>query len=72
MGPGVCVVSGEGSQVLAPDAASPARWGSDSVALVRAGRIQVRPLGGGAPRTVEPTPDRLVTGTVTFFPGARR
>lgn len=72
VGPGVCVVSGEGSQVLATDAASPARWGSDSVALVRAGRIQVRPLGGGAPRTVEPTPDRLVTGTVTFFPGARR
>ncbi len=71
-GPGVCVVSGEGSQVLATDAVSPARWGSDSVAFVRAGRIQVRPLGGGAPRTVEPTPDRLVTGTVTFFPGARR
>ena len=69
---GVCVVTGEGTQVLAADAVSPARWGSDSVAFVRAGKIQVRPLGGGAPRTVGPTPDRLVTGTVTFFPGARR
>jgi hypothetical protein len=69
---GVCVVSGQGTQVLAEDALSAARWGSDSVALVRAGKIQVRPLGGGAPRIVRTIPDRLVTGAITHFPGTAR
>ena len=69
---GVCVVSAQGTERLAADAVSPARWGTDSVAFVRAGQIQVWPLGGGAPRRVETTPARPVTGAISFFPGAAR
>ena len=69
---GVCVVSGQGTERLAANATSPARWGSDSVAFVRAGEIHVWPLGGGAPRRVETTPAHLVTGAISFFPGAAR
>lgn len=71
-GTGVCVVTGSGAELLAADAESPARWGNDSVAFVRAGRIHVRPLGGGASRTVQTAPERLVTGAITYFPGPAR
>jgi hypothetical protein len=69
---GVCVVSGRGTERLAADATSPARWGTDSVAFVRAGQIHVWPLGGGAPRRVETTPAHPVTGAISFFPGSVR
>jgi hypothetical protein len=66
----VCVFAGgDTGQVLAVDAADPARWGSDSVAFVREGRIHVWPLGGGAPRAVEVEPARPVTGAISYFPG---
>jgi hypothetical protein len=71
-GEAVCVVSGQGTERLAADATSPARWGTDSVAFVRAGQIHVWPLGGGAPRRVETTPAHPVTGAISFFPGAVR
>ncbi len=73
-GRGVCVVSGGGKEgvLLATDASSPARWGSDSVAFVRQGTIHVRPLGGGAPRAVETRPSRPVTGGISFFAGTGR
>ena len=69
--PGVCVVAGgDSAQVLAADGTHPARWGSDSVAFVREGRIHVRPLGGGTPRVVEVKPARSVTGAISFFAGS--
>ena len=71
-GQGVCVISAQDTQRLAADAVSPARWGSDSVAFVREGQIQVWPLGGGAPRRVETTPAHPVTGAISFFPGSVR
>lgn len=72
----LCAVAGEGESeresVMARDAAQPARWGRDSVAYVREGVIEVRPLGPGRPRRVELTPARVVTGGLTYFPGTAR
>lgn len=68
----LCAVAGESESVMARDAAHAARWGSDSVAYVREGVIEVRPLGPGRPRRVEFTPSRPVTGGLTYFPGTTR
>lgn len=65
----LCVAAPDTASVLAPVGSDPARWGSDSVAFVREGVIEVRPLGGGRPRVVELTPFRRVTGGLTYFPG---
>ena len=42
-----------------------------SIAYVRAGTIEVRPVGPGRGRRVEVTPARAVTGGVSFFEGRR-
>lgn len=65
----LCVAGSDTASVLAPVGSDAARWGSDSVAFVREGAIEVRPLGGGRPRIVELTPPRRVTGGLTYFPG---
>jgi len=66
----LCVVTRNGENtLLAERASAPARWGRDSVAWVRDGMIEVRPLGGGAPRTVELEPRERVIGSISYFAG---
>lgn len=66
----LCAVSRAGERSpLAHRVTSPARWGRDSVAWVRNGAIEVRPLGGGSPRTVDLEPAKQVTGGISYFGG---
>ena len=67
----LCARSNGEESVVANDAEFSARWGSDSVAFVRAGVIEVRPVGPGRARRVEFSPARDVTGGFTYFPGTR-
>jgi hypothetical protein len=65
----LCARSNGRESMVAIDAVSGARWGSDSVAYVRAGVIEVRPVGPGRARRVELSPAREVTGGLTYFAG---
>lgn len=67
----LCARSNGRESVVATDAEFGARWGSDSVAFVRGGVLEVRPVGPGRARRVEFTPAREVTGGVTYHPGTR-
>lgn len=67
----LCARSNGKESVVATDASSGARWGSDSLAFVRGSVIEVRPVGPGRARRIEFTPARDVTGGLTYFPGAR-
>lgn len=67
----LCARSNGRESVVANDADFAARWGSDSVAFVRAGVLEVRPVGPGRARRVEFSPAREVTGGVTYHAGAR-
>jgi hypothetical protein len=67
----LCAHSNGRESVVATDAEFSARWGSDSVAFVRAGVIEVRPAGPGRARRVEFAPARDVIGGITYFPGTR-
>jgi hypothetical protein len=53
-GTGICVLAATGEETaLGADVTDGCRWGSRAVAYVRAGKIEVRPLGGG--RVRQPT-----------------
>ncbi|HEU4828354.1 MAG TPA: hypothetical protein VFT04_04090 [Gemmatimonadales bacterium] len=67
----LCSRSNGTESVVAGDAEFGARWGSDSMAFVRAGAIEVRPVGPGRPRRVELSPAREVTGGLAYFGGTR-
>ena len=72
-GTGWCVAKADGQETALPsDASDPIRWGSDGLAYLRNGRIEVRPLGGG--RVRQPTwsnePSKL--RQPTHHPGSRR
>jgi len=45
-----CVAVGEQTTSLGTDARDPFRWGTNAVAYVRQGAIEIRPLGGGRAR----------------------
>lgn len=50
-GGGLCVRAASGENTpLAPDGRDPFRWGGDSIAYVRQGTIEIRPLSAGRPR----------------------
>src|SRR6185295_17231283 len=69
-GVGLCVPSDSGAvQVLDPDGRDAFAWGPDSVGYFVGSNIEVRPLGGGATRTLNwaKVPDR--PRTATQFPG---
>jgi hypothetical protein len=68
---GLCARSNGSESVVAADADFGARWGTDSVAYVRSGVIEVRPAGPGRARRLEFSPARTVTGGITFFAGTR-
>jgi hypothetical protein len=63
----LCTRSAGGDHLLAEGAGAPARWGRDSVAYVRDGIVEVRPLGPGRVRRIELSPPRAVTGSITYF-----
>ena len=66
----LCAVNSDGAtSLLADHVTAPARWGDDSVAWVRDGAIEVRPLGGGASRIVELEPRERVIGGISYFGG---
>jgi hypothetical protein len=70
---GVCVVSAAGdTTLLGPEARAAFRWGGDSVAVLGAGTIEIRPLGGG--RTRRPVwtgaPEHL--RSASYHPGTPR
>lgn len=67
----LCARSNGRESVVAADAEWSARWGSDSLAFVRAGVIEVRSAGPGRSRRIEFSPARNVTGGITYFPGSR-
>ena len=68
---GLCTDANGNESVVAADAEFPARWGGDSLAYVRGGVIEVRPLGPGRARRVEFSPARAVTGGLSYFRGTR-
>jgi dipeptidyl aminopeptidase/acylaminoacyl peptidase len=49
----LCVASDSGTGLLAEHAHDATRWGSDSVAFLTGGVIEVRPLGPGTARKIE-------------------
>ncbi len=49
---GVCASLASGITVLAAEGRSPSRWGSDSLAYSVGNDLIIRPLGGGATRTM--------------------
>ncbi len=66
----LCAVRGSGiGQVLARDAHSPARWGSDSVAWILGGEIEARPLGDGVARRIQPEPALTNMQGLSYFAG---
>ncbi len=72
-GSGWCLVRGSDQETALPtDATDPIRWGSDGMAYLRNGHLEVRPLGGG--RIRQPTwpnqPPKL--RQPTQHPGSRR
>ncbi len=65
-----CVETRDGRRApLAPGASAPARWGSDSLALIRNDKLEIRPLGGGAARVLRLEGDAASPISVTYFPG---
>jgi hypothetical protein len=72
-GTGVCARLANGdSLTLSIEGSDPARWGTDSVAYLERGRFVVRPLGGGATRTVSWTGSIGHPRGLTYFGGAPR
>ncbi len=72
-GSGWCLVRANGQETALPaDATDPIRWGSDGMAYLRNGHLEVRPLGGG--RIRQPTwpnqPPKM--RQPTQHPGSRR
>ena len=65
----ICVTTGDRKATLAHGVTAVARWGKDSVAWVREGAMEVRPLGGGTPRIVELDPPTQVTGGISYYGG---
>lgn len=66
----LCAVRGSGiGQVLAREAHSPARWGSDSVAWILGGEIEARPLGDGVARRIQPEPALRGMRGLSYFAG---
>ena len=67
----LCAVRESGiGQVLARDAHSPARWGSDSVAWILGGEIEARPLGAGVARRIQPEPALSGMRGLSYFAGS--
>lgn len=67
-----CVQARDGRrQPLSPGASAPTRWGADSVAWLENGKLEIRPLAGGAARLVELTGGATRPESVTYFPGSR-
>jgi len=65
-----CVETGDGRrEPLSPGATAPARWGADSLAWIEDGKIEIRPLAGGAARLVELTGSAASPISITYFPG---
>jgi hypothetical protein len=57
-------------QPLGAGASSPTAWGADSVAWIRNGALEVRPLKGGAARLVKLEGREGLSG-LTYFEGTR-
>ncbi len=67
-----CVETRDGRrEPLSAGAEAPARWGADSLAWIEAGKIEIRPLAGGAARLVELTGSALNPTSLTYFPGVQ-
>ncbi|MFN0177823.1 MAG: TolB family protein [Gemmatimonadales bacterium] len=65
------LVSDSVETALGDDVTDPIRWGADAVGYLRAGRLEVRPLGGGRstrPNLADPPPGMRQP---THHPGAR-
>ncbi|HET7601475.1 MAG TPA: hypothetical protein VFK36_00570 [Gemmatimonadales bacterium] len=70
-GSSYCVETPDGRrQPLGAGASAPTAWGGDSVAWIRDGAIEIRPLKGGAARLVKLEGREGLSG-LTYFPGAR-
>lgn len=66
-----CVEAPDGRrEPLGAGATAPTAWGADSVAWIRNGTIEVRPLKGGAARLVK-LEGREGLSAVTYFEGSR-
>ena len=71
-GSSYCVETPDGRrQPLGAGAAAPTAWGGDSVAWIRNGAIEIRPLKGGAARLVKLQGAAGEPREVTYFPGTR-
>jgi hypothetical protein len=69
-GVGVCVETPDGRRdTVSASASAPARWGADSLAMFSEGRLEIRPLAGGAARQVQLQAPALNPASVTYFPG---
>jgi hypothetical protein len=67
---GVCVETPDGRRdTLSNSASAPARWGGDSLAMFSDGRLEIRPLAGGAARQVRLRAPALNPASVTYFAG---
>ncbi len=72
-GTGVCARLANGdSLTLSTEGSYPARWGTDSVAYLERGSFVIRPLAGGATRTVRWTESIEHPRGLTYFGGAPR
>lgn len=67
---GICVETPAGlRQQVSAAGRSPVRWGADSMAWLRGNAIEVRPLGPGVARIIEPRPARAnVRGLSVYRP----
>ena len=67
---GWCVIAGGRATPLGSDVSDPLRWGTDSVAYIRQGSIEIRPLGGGRARRPVWTRPPANIRQPTHHPGA--
>lgn len=70
--PGWCATSASGETALAANAGDPFRWGPDAVAYLAEGRVEVRPLGGGATRSISWKDPPRNLRQPTYHPGPPR
>lgn len=69
-GAGVCVETPDGRRdTVSASASAPARWGADSLAMFSEGRLEIRPLAGGAARQIQLQAPALNPASVTYFAG---